>query len=86
VPERAGHRPDDPAKIQDAAEQFEALLLVQMLRAVRESGSGWLGSGAGGAGDCATEFAEQHVAACLAKGGGMGLARLIARGLQTPGV
>ena len=30
-----------PDKVRDAAQQFEALLIGQMLRAVRESG-GWL--------------------------------------------
>jgi len=42
----AASRPSDsPAKIHDAAQQFEALLLAQMLRSERESGNGWLGSG-----------------------------------------
>ena len=75
----------DPAKIRDAAEQFEALLLGQILRSERESNGGWLGSGGGGAasgsGDCATEFAEQQFATVLAKQGGLGLADLIAAGL-----
>jgi hypothetical protein len=34
----------DPAKIRDAAQQFEALLLGQILRSARENG-GWMGSG-----------------------------------------
>ncbi|HYW48835.1 MAG TPA: hypothetical protein VE959_38585 [Bryobacteraceae bacterium] len=76
----------DPAKIHDAAEQFEALLLGQILRSERESNGGWLGSGGAtsGSGDSATEFAEQHLAMALAKGGGLGLADLIASGLQQP--
>ena len=39
--------PADPAKIRDAAQQFEALLIGQILRSARESGKGWLGSGGG---------------------------------------
>jgi len=77
----------DPAKIRDAAEQFEALLLGQILRSERESNGGWLGSGGdagSGAGDSATEFAEQHLATVLAQGGGLGLASLIASGLKQP--
>ncbi|HTS26754.1 MAG TPA: hypothetical protein VMH81_12840 [Bryobacteraceae bacterium] len=73
---------DDPAKVRDAAQQFEALLIGQILRSVRESGGGWLGSGGDSSSDCATEFAEQQLAAALAKGGGLGLEGLIAGGLQ----
>jgi len=77
-------KPDDTAKIQDAAEQFEALLLGQILRSERESSGGWLKSGGetSGSGDCITEFAEQHLATSLAKSGGLGLAKLIATGLK----
>lgn len=74
---------DDPAKVRDAAQQFEALLLGQLLRTVRESGNGWLGSGGDGAGDCAIELAEQQLAGLLALQGGLGLASLIEKGLET---
>ncbi len=73
---------NDPQKIRDAAQQFEALLIGQILRSVRESGSGWLGSGGDSAGDCATEFAEQHLALTIAHNGGLGLADLVTRGLE----
>jgi flagellar protein FlgJ len=75
------HKPDSPAKIRDAAQQFEALLLGQILRSMRESGKGWLGTGEDQSGDCATEYAEQAFATALAKQGGLGLADLIAAGL-----
>ncbi|MGA2268957.1 MAG: hypothetical protein ABSH44_10860 [Bryobacteraceae bacterium] len=78
-------RPDDPAKIRDAAQQFEALLLGQILRSIRESGKGWLGSSDDPTGDCATEFAEEQFAIAMAKQGGLGLADLIASGLQREG-
>jgi flagellar protein FlgJ len=74
----AGRRP--PANARAAAEQFEALLIGQMLRAVRESG-GWLGAN-DPSGDCATEYAEQQLAAVIAQRGGLGLADMIARGLD----
>jgi len=70
-----------PAKARDAAQQFEALLIGQMLRGVRESGAGWLGS-EDAAGGCATDFAEQQFAAVLAQNGGLGIADLITRGLK----
>jgi len=75
----AARQPDSPAKIKDAAQQFEALLLSQILRAARQNG-GWMGS-SDGSSDCALEFAEQQFATVMAKSGGLGLADLIAQGL-----
>jgi peptidoglycan hydrolase FlgJ len=74
--------PDSPAKIHDAAQQFEALLMGQILRAARGSG-GWMGSGDASS-DCALEYAEQQFATVLSKQGGLGLAALIERGLTPP--
>lgn len=71
----------DVNKVRDAAQQFEALFLSQILKSARESG-GSLGSGSGGASDCATEFAEEQLATSMAKQGGLGLANLIANGLE----
>jgi Rod binding domain-containing protein len=76
-------QPDSPVKIHDAAQQFEALLLSQILRAARESGGGWMGSGDASY-DCAIEFAEQQLATVMSQGGGLGLASLIAKGLERP--
>ena len=72
---------DSPAKIHDAAQQFEALLLGQILETVSQAG-GWLGSGEDSASGCATSFAEQQLAAMMAKQGGLGLSQLIETGLQ----
>jgi Rod binding domain-containing protein len=72
---------DDPAKIRDAAQQFEALLLAQVLQTAHEGG-GWLGSGEDSAGDCASSFAEQQLALTMARQGGFGLAGLISKGLE----
>jgi flagellar protein FlgJ len=71
----------DPAKVHDAAQQFEALLMGQILRSVRQSGAGWLGSGEDSSAECATDFAEQQFAAVLSQQGGLGLATLISSGL-----
>ncbi len=72
---------DRPVKVQDAAQQFEALLLGQILRAARESGDGWMGS-KDGASDCAMEYAEQQFATVMAQNGGLGLASLVVKGLE----
>jgi peptidoglycan hydrolase FlgJ len=73
---------DSPAKIHDAAQQFEALLLGQILESARQSG-GWLGSGDDSASGCATSFAEQQLAAMMARQGGFGLSKLIEQGLKS---
>src|ERR1035441_8646785 len=73
---------DSPAKIKDAAQQFEALLLAQILHSAHESGSGWLGSGGDSSSDSLGDFAEQQLAAVMAKNGGLGLAKMIAQGLE----
>jgi Rod binding domain-containing protein len=67
----------------DAAQQFEALLLSQILRAAREAGGGWMGS-KDAASDCATEYAEQQFAAVMARSGGLGIAGLVVKGLEPP--
>ena len=72
----------DPDRVHDAAQQFEALLMGQILRSARQGGSGWLGSGEDSSAECATDFAEQQFAAVLAQQGGLGLATLITSGLK----
>src|ERR1035441_5523236 len=73
---------DSPAKIKDAAQQFEALLLAQILHSAHESGGGWLGSGGDSSSDSLGDYAEQQLAAVMAKNGGLGLAKMIAQGLE----
>jgi flagellar protein FlgJ len=73
----------DPAAIREAARQFEALLLAQMLRAAREAGAdGWLGTGEDSAASCAAGLAEEQFAQALSAQGGLGLANLIVSGLS----
>ena len=73
LPPASNSPTDRPKTISDAAQQFEALLLGQILRMARQ--------GNGSSDDCAMELAEQHLASSLAKNGGLGLARLIGQGL-----
>ena len=67
---------DTPGKVRDAAQQFEALLMGQILRSARQSGTGWLGGGEDSSAECATDYAEQQFAAVLAQQGGLGLAHM----------
>ena len=69
----------------DAAEQFEGLLLAQILHSAHDEESGWLGSGGDSAGGCAGDYAEQQLAVMLAQKGGLGLSKLIAAALEGSG-
>lgn len=78
-------KPDSPAKVRQAVQQFEALMLTQLLKTAREAGSsagGWFGTGEDQAGALGMEFAEQEFARMLAAGGGLGLAKVVAAGLE----
>jgi len=74
-------RTSDPGKIQKAAQQFEALLIGQLLHSAHTSDSGWLGTD-DSSGSCATDFAEEQLANTIAQQGGLGLAKLIIGGLE----
>lgn len=71
----------EAAKEKGAAQDFESLLIGQMLRSMREEGSGWLGTGDDSAGATAFAFGEEELAKALTKGGGLGLSKIIAAGL-----
>lgn len=65
-----------------AARDFEALLVGQMLRAVREEGSGWLGTGEDQSSEAAFGLGEEQLALAIAAGGGFGLSKIIDEGLK----
>jgi Rod binding domain-containing protein len=71
-------------KTTNAATQFEALLIAQMLKNMRESETGWLGTGEDSAADSAMGMAEEHFAAAISAAGGFGMAKLVKTGLETP--
>ena len=76
--------PVDPAQLKraGAAKDFEALLVSQLLRSVREEGSGWLGTGEDQASDAAFGLGEEQLAKTLASHGGFGLSKVIDVGLK----
>jgi Rod binding domain-containing protein len=82
APSTASKKGDNPAKVLDASQQFESLMVGQMMRTMREGGSGWLGTGEDAAGDVAMDFAEQQFAQAISKQGGLGLSKMIAAGLS----
>jgi Rod binding domain-containing protein len=67
-------------KIHAAAQQFEALLIGEMLKSERDAGEeGWMGSGDSAGGDSAMDLAENQFAQALAMNGGLGLSQTIER-------
>jgi len=70
-----------PNKVEKAAQQFEALLIGQILHSTHESDSGWLGADDSSA-SSATDFAEEQLANTIAQNGGLGLSKMIIQGLR----
>ena len=73
---------DDPAKVELAAKSFEALLIGQMLKSMRDSDGGMLGTGDDQSMSSAMEYAQEQFAQALSAGGGLGLAKLVTAGLR----
>jgi Rod binding domain-containing protein len=72
-----------PDPIKQAATQFEALIIGQVLKAARESSDkGWLGTGDDKTSDMAMEMAEQGLAQGLAAQGGLGIAKMVTSHLR----
>jgi flagellar protein FlgJ len=78
----AARTPDDPAKVKDAAKQFEALLIGQMMKSMKDSEGGWLGTGEDTSSASAMDYGQEIFAQAMAQNGGLGLAKLVASGLQ----
>jgi flagellar protein FlgJ len=73
---------DQTARIKDAACQFEALLVGQMLKSVREADAkGLSGDSTDSSADSMMEMAEQQLSRVLAASGGLGLSKIIVQGL-----
>ncbi len=70
----------EPQRLHEAAVEFEALLLAQMLKSMRED-RGWMGTGEDHTGASMLEIAEEHLVRVIASQGGLGLAGLILSGL-----
>jgi flagellar protein FlgJ len=75
---------DDPAKVKDAAKQFEALLIGQMMKSMHDSDGGWLGTGDDESSSSAMEYGQEIFAQSMAQNGGLGLANVVAKGLLKP--
>jgi Rod binding domain-containing protein len=73
---------DKTTKIHEAATQFEAILIGQMLKSAHAAGGGgWMGS-EDDQNSTLGDFGEQQFAQALAKQGGFGLAKMVVAGLE----
>ncbi len=72
------------SKIVNAATQFEALLIGEMMKSVREaSDDGWLGGGSDSSAESAFGIAENQFAQTISQRGGFGLAKTIEKSLES---
>lgn len=75
------------AKLVQAAQQFEGMLLQEMLKPMRSGQDSWGGDGSSGDGsdsydgsmDTISSFGTEAVATAIAKGGGFGIAKQVIR-------
>ena len=73
---------DSPEKIKDAASQFEALLIGQILKTAHEDSDGGWGGDSDPASASAMDFANDYFARAMASKGGLGLTNMIVKGLE----
>jgi len=76
-----GGKMDSPERIHQAAQQFESLLITQILRTAHGDDEGWLGTGDDQTASSAMGIAEEQLAQALSTRGGLGLSGLIEQGL-----
>jgi Rod binding domain-containing protein len=80
----SGGAKDSPEKVKDAATQFESLLISQILKSVHEEqDGGWMGTGEDKTAESATSLADDYFARALSAKGGLGLAKMVAKGLES---
>jgi len=68
------------SKLVDAAQQFEAMLMQEMLKPMRAGQNDWSGEKSDdSAADTISSFGTEAVAKAISKGGGLGIARQVVR-------
>lgn len=77
----AAPEPPRPKDAAEAAKQFEALLIAQMMKHAHESAAGSLGEEGDATEETMWDIAAQQFSQLLAERGGLGLAKMIASGL-----
>ena len=67
------------SKLTDAAQQFEAMLLQELLKPMRSEDGGWGEEKTDGASDTISSFGTEGVAKTISRDGGLGIARQVIR-------
>jgi Rod binding domain-containing protein len=76
----AGDGKQQNAKLVDAAEQFEAMLMQEMLKPMRSSEGSWDEEKKDdSSSDTISSFGTEAVAKAISKGGGLGIAKQVVR-------
>lgn len=72
-----------PQNVEEAAKQFEALMIGELLKAARGDQNGWLGTGDDTGDATVSGLAEEQFAQALAQSGGLGLSAQIVSSLSS---
>ena len=78
-PQTAGIDSQRQAKLDDAAQQFEATMLQEMLKPLQHGQDSWGGEEGSedSASDTISSFGTEAIAKAIAKGGGFGIAKQV---------
>ncbi len=80
--ERTAKATRDGKRVDQAATDFEGLLVAQMLRYARQAGDGgWMGTGEDKSSESMIELAEESLARMMASKGCLGLASMMKQGV-----
>ena len=75
---------NDPTRVKHAAQQFEALMISEMMKSIREAeDEGPMAEEKDQAGSSAMQLAEEQFAQALASRGGLGLASMLTKAFPT---
>jgi|GEM_PF-2094531 len=77
-PHSSGCTSKDPKSIHRVAQEFESLMISQLLKSMKQ---GALSEEDSGSNDSVMQYAEESMARVLSQNGGIGLAPIIERGL-----
>jgi Rod binding domain-containing protein len=81
----AGLGIERPGKLEDAARQFESLLMAELLRVSRGEDGGWLGTGDDHSMSSAMDMAQEYFAQAMTAQGGIGIVQFVKEHLVKAG-
>jgi Rod binding domain-containing protein len=77
-PRSSGCTTQDPKNVHRVAQEFESLLISQLLKSMKQGALGEEGSGAN---DSVMQYAQESMARVLSQNGGIGMASVVERAL-----